>query len=184
MSDEGKETAIDIGAGLGEYFIDRAKENPNKTFVLLDNNFPKIEHLPSNIQLIRWTSDFDSGFPFKADSVDEANINFLMGEIKSKEDIPISETVELSLKKYERIIRDLKKCLKKGGLLQVVDVKDNIFAIKKILIKNDFAIDTGPIKLESMDQTRWSKFFYDAFLQSGNSEEKSHTLPMKLIATI
>ena len=182
MNDEGKETAIDIGAGWGEYFIDRARNNPNKNFILLDSHFPKIRRLPPNLHMVRWVSDFDSGFPFKSNSVDEANINFLMGEIKSKEDE--TETIENTHKKYERVVKDLPKCLKKGAILQIIDAKDNIFTIEEIIKKNGFAIKTKPIKLENMNLTRWTQTFYDVFTKSGRSEEKSHALPMKLTATL
>ena len=184
MSDKGKETAIDIGAGWGEYFVDRAKENPDKTFILLDSYFPNIRRLPPNLRLVRWVSDSDSGLPFKSSSVDEANINFLMGEIKSKEDKPEGETIEMAHKKYERIIKDLLKCLKKGAILQIIDARENIFAIEEILKRNNFTIKTKPTKLENMNQTRWTKTFYDVFVKSGRPEEDSFALPMKLTATL
>ena len=182
MSDKGKETAIDVGAGWGEYFVDRAKENPDRIFILLDSNFPKIRRLPSNLHMVRWVSDFDSGLPFKSNSVDEANINLLMGEIKSKEDG--LETIEMAHKKYERVIKDLLKCLKKGAILRIVDARENIFAIEEILKKNNFTIKARPTKLENMNLTRWTKTFYDVFTKSGRSEENSFALPMKLTATL
>lgn len=183
MSDKGKETtAIDIGAGWGEYFVDRAKENPDRTFILLDSNFPKIKRLPSNLHMVRWVSDFDSGLPFKSNSIDEANINFLMGEIKSKENKP--ETIEETHNKYEGVIKDLPKCLKKGAILQIIDARDNIFIIEEILKRNNFTIKTRPTKLENMNLTRWTKTFYDVFTKSGRSEEDFFALPMKLTATL
>lgn len=182
MNDKGKETAIDIGAGWGEYFVDRAKDNPDRTFILLDSYFPRIRRLPPNLHMIRWVSDSNSGLPFKSDSVDEANINFLMGEIKSKEDG--LETIEMAHKKYERVIKDLPKCLKKGAILQIVDARENIFAIEEILKKNNFTIETRPTKLENMNLTRWTRTFYDGCVKSGRSEEESFALPMKLTATL
>ena len=182
MNDKGKETAIDIGAGWGEYFVDRARENPDKNFILLDSHFPKIRRLPSNLHLVRWMSDFDSSLPFKSGSVDEVNMNFLMGEIKSKKDD--LETTEMSYIKYERVIKDLTLCLKKGAILQIVDARENIFAIEGILKRNNFIIKTNPTKLEDMNQTRWTKTFHDVFVISGRSEENSLALPMRLVVTL
>src|SRR3989344_5170869 len=108
-----KETVIDIGGGGGEYFLELARENPDKSFLILEPEKISSPEKPQNLHIVQWRSDIDSKIPLREDSIDEAYITFLLGEIKYREED--SENVKQSMQKYRKIISELKETLKRGG---------------------------------------------------------------------
>jgi ubiquinone/menaquinone biosynthesis C-methylase UbiE len=183
MEDRARETAIDIGGGLGEYFARRARQEPDKTFLVLDYNFLNVKRKPDNLKMVKWVSDVDSSLPLEDKSIDEANINFLMGVIENKGDED-DEIYEESLLRYRRIVSDVRRCLKKGGVLKIVDSKQDIFEIDRLLRKEKFKITLKPQKLEDLNRTQFSTVFYDNHLKGRRPEKISTTLPMTIEATI
>lgn len=180
MNDTGKEVAIDIGGGYGEYFVERARKEPGKIFIILEPNPPRILRKPANLQILGWQSDSWHAIPLASGSVDEANINFLFGEIDTNERADAS--VEEAADKYERILQDLRPVLKEGGLVRIVDSKEYILKIKELLKKEGYVISQNPTVLADTDRTVWSQRFYDVFKKVGKPPEESSILPMTIEA--
>lgn len=176
-----QEMAVDIGGGKGEYFVQRARENPEKTFLILEPSPLRLKREPPNLHVIRWRSDEESFLPLKAASVDEANINFLCGEIRDRDD-DVGRAEKFEVDRYRKLLRDLKEVLKNGALVRIADVRGNIGAIKNLLEEEGYKITLAPIRLMDEDRTAWSKCFFDVFEKGGKSEEESVALPMTIEA--
>jgi hypothetical protein len=179
---EEKEKIVDIGGGGGEYFSRLAREHPGKTFLVLDPQRNSIQENPPNLFFTQWKSDVDSKIPFRADSVDEAHINFLMGEIRSKE--PETGTEEEAVRRYRRLLSQLKEVLKQKGLVHIVDVQDNIKFVKRALEQEGYLIIEGPTPLQDEKITKWSEFFYSVSKKSGRKLEESMALPVVIRARL
>ena len=106
--------------------FNKAKENPDKTFVILDP-FPNLSNNKNstsklkNLHTIIWKSDIDSHLPFLEGTISEASANFLMGELNTKEEA--STTIEEDKQKYARLMRDIKNVLKKDGKIMKSGLK-------------------------------------------------------------
>jgi len=181
MEDADKEVAIDIGGGWDEYFFRLAKENPQKTFIVLDPSIRPIKRAPDNLFLIKWKTDVDSKLPFLPDKINEAHLNFLFGEIKTSEE-PDVETEEESNRRYRMLLKDLKDILRPNSTLHLVDVRDNIFRIQKLLKEEGYQIIQPPKRLKDESRTKWSTLFAEAFKKKGRKEEESFILPMEIEA--
>lgn len=157
MDPMGKEVAIDVGGGLGEYFVERAKKEPSKQFVILEPRRLRIARKPQNLHIVQWRSDEESALPFKASSVDEANINFLYGISKWGITEDSYGPQPYQAKKYEKILNDLKSVLKQGGKLHIVEAKFRQGIIVAILKKLGYRLEGEPEFLQDKERTFWSK---------------------------
>lgn len=189
---EKPEISIDVGSGDGKYFFELADKSPEKMFVILDPQIVKKSdrNIPSNLHFIEWKSDVDSTMPFKKNSIDEANINFLMGEIQNKNESrarTAEESLKNDLEKYRKILVDIKDILKDGAILHIVDVRGNIDYISNLLQEEGFIILNGPVKLEDGDRTEWSKIFSDLSKRAALNpwhKDQGITLPMQIMAKV
>ena len=181
MSEPIKELAVDIGGGWGEYFVGRARENPDMTFLILEPSPIKLRRYPPNLHIVKWRSEIDSDIPFTKESVDEANVNFLLGEMRDSSD-SVGIGIETTLERYEKLLKDLFNVLKTGAALKIIEPKLNIAFIKEILFKTGYKIKGKPSPLNDSETTRWSKIFHDYFRSSGKSAGESFTLPMYIEA--
>ena len=177
-----KKISIDIAGGEGDYMFRKARENPKESFIILEPTDLSMPHRPPNLHIFKLKTDVDSFLPFNPNSIDEASIHFLMGEIKTKE--PNSNTVGEDMGKYERLVLDIKRVLKPGGKIHIVDVKGNIGYIEDILREAEFSITSGPTPLpyNKKHLSKWSEAFFDAYERFGKFEEDSLVLPMMLDA--
>lgn len=188
-----QQISIDIGGGRGELFQNLAKENPQKTFVVLDPSVKKEDReLPLNLHLIKWRKDKDSFLPLAKNSIDEAFLNFLHGEIDvsygvrrrqwsglqrlrmperiaEEEGRYLEELKNFDTTVYQDLLRDLRRVLKKGALVHIADVRENIMKIREALESIvDFQI-IGEPKPGSRYVTEWVGAFYD-----GAEDEKDY----------
>lgn len=177
-----KEVAVDIGGGAGEFFLKMAKENPDKHFLILEPQELSMEEKPPNLDIVQWRSEKELVLPLRENSISDAYINFLMGEIKYKGHYATTE--EEAIEMYRKILSELKEVLKSGSLVHITDVRDNIKHIKKALLDEGFNITSGPARLTDENKTLWSKMFSDAFKQIGKSEDESYILPMTMEAQL
>jgi len=185
MEDDKKEVAIDVGGGEGEFFLRLAKENPGKTFVVLDSVAKKIMGAPENLHFVRWRVNAESMLPFLPEKIDEAHINFLLGEIKEGkkvEDGQEIDCVEDQTGQYQKLLKDLKGVLKPGATLHITDVKDCIAIIQQLLKDEGYRLVHEPRKVTDEDKTFFTQYFFRAFRRAGRSEEESHILPMEIEA--
>lgn len=181
--EEPKRINIDVAGGKGEFFYKKAKENPDQSFVVLDPGTYGSEYAPQlnpelkNLHVIHWKSDVDSQLPLKGESVDEANANFLMGEIYTKEGS--SKTVEENKAKYARVMRDIFAVLKNEGKLRIVDLQAVIPYVVEVLNDVGFTITLTPSPLleGEKDMSEWSKAFFDMYETTGKNPD-SLVLPM------
>lgn len=182
MEDIDKEIAIDIGGGWGEYFFSLAKENPQKTFIVLDPSIRPIKRAPNNLFLIKWRTNVDSKLPFLPNKIDEAHLNFLFGVIKFDE--KHSFETEESNRRYRALLKDLKDVLKPNSSVYLVDVRGNIFRIQQLLKEEGYQIIQEPKRLKDESRTAQSKFFTEAlaFKKIDETEEEPRILPMEIEA--
>lgn len=179
--DEGKsEVAIDIGDPRGEYFCRLAKENPEKTFVVLDPAVKKIEEAPSNLHFLRWRTDVNLSLPFSPDSIDEAYIHFLFGGITLR-DQPSSESLEDSCRYYQKLLRDLRVVLKGDARIHIADMRANIFHIQILLEKEGYQVVQEPKEMLDERRTAWSRLLFDVLRTLGKGAEDP-MLPMEIEA--
>ena len=179
-----KRFAVDIAGGDGDYLYAKAHENPDDTFIILDPTDSPSDLKLRNLHRIKWRSDVDSRLPFQPHTIDEASINFLMGEIRSKE--KESETVGADMYKYARLLEDVKAVLKPGGKIRIVEPKPNIRYVEQILEELGFNIISGPIPLPYSDKymSKYSKMFFDVEEMSGNKlDDEDSVHPMAIEAT-
>jgi len=182
---EKKKVSIDIAGGEGDYLYDKARENPGDTFIILDPTESPSSPKRDNLHRIRWRSDVDSTLPFQPHTVDEASINFLMGELRTKE--KESETVGADWAKYERLIKDIKEVLRSGGKVRIVEPKPNMRYVEEILNELGFNIISGPIPLPYSEKymSQYSKMFFDVEEMSGNKVDDEDSIhPMVIEATL
>lgn len=178
-----KQINIDVGGGMGEYLYEKAVKNPNQTFVILDPGayrgwFEKLgDKKADNLSVIKWKSDVDSSLPFKDESINETNINFLFGEIQTREGY--SKTTEEDIHKYARILRETIRVLKKGGKIKIIDVSGVIEYIKQALAMEGLTITSGPSALPETDRnvTKTSEAFSSVY-EEGGKKADSFVLPM------
>ena len=177
MSEQSQELAIDIGGGEGRYFLKRAKQEPDKTFLILDTGVPSLKDKPPNLQFVQWKSDKDWSLPLKANSVDEVNINFLFSVLTNSK----GESFRLPPEEiYRRLIRQVKEVLKSGALVNIVDTEGNIDEIVSILEEEGYTITTPPISLEDTDRTKYAEQF-SAFDIYSRSEHYRPLRDLKLL---
>lgn len=175
--------AIDIGAGKGEYFLQRSKTKPDKIFIVLEpekdipENYPPLDAIGletervnllerrSNLHRILWRTDKDSDLPFGAAAVDEANINFLMGEIRTIKQAPDARTSDTGQAiAYRRLLRNLNRVLKENGRLWIVDTEFNVFNnIVSMLVAEGFTIIIRPRKMLIEGKPAFVAHFFDLF---------------------
>lgn len=181
--EEPEKTHIDVGGGKGEFFSERARENPDQMFIVLDPAISDSEDASEtdpelqNLQVINWRSDVDSHLPFEKESIDEANANFLMGEIYTQE--PPSKTIEEEKEKYARVMRDVFNVLKKEGKVRIVDVQGVIGYVVEVLEEVGFTVTVTPTQLppEERNMSEWCKQFYDMYEVNGKQPD-ALVLPM------
>jgi hypothetical protein len=184
MDELGKEIAIDVGGGQGEYFAKRARAEPEKTFLVLEPKPTKPEKIPPNLHIIQWLSTQKSGLPLKGSSVDEANIHFLYGEIIDTTGRAISsKDTSAEDRAYRKLLRQLKRVLRNGARINILDVRNNILRVEKLLKEEGFLITSPPRKLENEEQTIWSALFFSSFKKGHRPESESFVLPMEIEAS-
>jgi tRNA G46 methylase TrmB len=185
MEDNQKEVAIDVGGGEGEFLLRLAKENPEKTYIILDPLAKKVRGAPENLHFVRWRVNTESMLPFLPEKIDEAHINFLLGEIKEGKRVEDGHEVDYfedQAGQYQKLLKDLKNVLKPGAILRITDTKDCINIIEKLLRNENYSLVGGPKKVSDEEKTFFSQYFFKAFREWGRSEEESHILPMEIEA--
>lgn len=176
MTEPKEDLAIDIGGGFGEFFVEEARKRPNTQFLILEPRPLRLRRFPPNLHVVRWASDVDWTIPLVSESVDEANINFLMGEMMDRSgSIGTGETVQLE--RYQNLLHDLKRTLKNGAILSILEPSNNVEHIENILYKEGYHIVDDPQPLKEVERTAWSKRFHDWFKESGKSQAESVAYP-------
>ena len=167
MTESNQTVAIDIAGGRGEYFVKEARKRPNDNFLILDP-WPKIRRPPPNLHIIRWGSYVNSNIPLAPESVNEANINCLMESINdSSGKTAVGD--KIIREKYQALLRDLKRVLKKGGVLTIVEPRVNIGKIKEFLISENYTVIEEPQPLKDPERTYWSSAMYEWSNTGGGS---------------
>jgi len=131
-----KDTFIDIGAGYGEYFIQRARSNPNKKYVAIEFYDPP-KNLPSNLQWIKQEVNNDTPIPFSDGSVDEVNMDFLLIHVHGEDRISL-----------ETILGEAKRVVKKNGLIVIREPKYMMNILKPVFEELELKYKNKPIPLD------------------------------------
>lgn len=138
-----KETALDIGAGFGERFIQRAKENPDKHFVVVEPEtdlavFPIKEALPENLKWIKGKINERHHLPLRDSSIDEANLDCVLFYLAGDEKQIL----------FPKVIGEALRVLKKGGVLYIREPKNMLDSIKSVLqsLVSGFTVSAIPIE--------------------------------------
>jgi ubiquinone/menaquinone biosynthesis C-methylase UbiE len=178
--DNKNEIAIDIGGGNGKFFLKMAYDNPEKIFLILDPKYNQIENKPNNLIFINWMKDMNSDLPFMDESISCVHIDFLMGEILSRK-FNDSGSNEDAMRIYDLLLSEVDRVLSTGGILDIVDVKENSIKIEELLIKHGYFYKT-PTILEDENHSVWSKVFFEVFHKSHRSYVDSYAIPMHIEA--
>lgn len=113
-----KPRLADVGAGFGELFINRAKTEPEKSFIIIEPlGFPDLptQEMPKNLTWIKGRLTDKEALPFQNGSVDEVNLNFSLSTMYADYQGPDQE-----LGGYlQKILREAFRVLKDGGRLVV-----------------------------------------------------------------
>ncbi len=140
--EESKETFLDIGAGFGERFIQRAKENPDKQFVVVEPEtdldvFPIKEALPENLKWIKGKIDERHHLPLRDSSIDEANLDCVLFYLAGDEKQAL----------FPKVISEALRVLKKGGVLYIREPKHMLDSIRPVLqeLTSEFMVSPIPI---------------------------------------
>jgi hypothetical protein len=178
--DNKSEIAIDIGGGNGKFFLKMAYDNPDKIFLILDPKYTQIENKPKNLIFINWMKDLNSDLPFTVESISCVHIDFLMGEIRSSK-YNDSGNDEDAMRIYDMLISEVDRVLSKGGILDIVDVRENLKKIEKLIKKRGYLYKT-PTILEDENHSAWSNVFFEVFHKSRRSVDDSYAIPMHIEA--
>ncbi|MDD3532155.1 MAG: class I SAM-dependent methyltransferase [Candidatus Shapirobacteria bacterium] len=104
-----KPRLLDVGAGFGELFIDRAKAEPNKNFIVFEPlGFPDQE-LPENLTWIKGRLTDQESLPFQDGSIDGVILNFSLSTIYadySGSDQEFGEYLQKILTGVLRVLKD------------------------------------------------------------------------------
>lgn len=170
MNELQESLATDIGSGMGEYFVERARQQLEKTFLILEPRRLRILRKPPNLRIVQWRTDRDSKLPLSPNSVNEVNINFLAGDIVYREDdndnpeFPVWERYRWE--RYRKLLHDLKGVLKKGALVRIVDDQGHIKEIEKMLEEEGYRITLPAARLQDEKRTSWTKTFFSRFKET------------------
>jgi nucleoid DNA-binding protein len=175
------EKIVDVKGVLIEgekgYFENLARNNPEKSYVLIGPEVPVKEHVslvdrlfgkkkPDNLNTINWESNEESNLPLKENSVDHVYMNLVFGGISSKERRLAAydgSTDTANQNAYKHLLEDVKRILKNGGKIQIVDF--GVFPIETLLQQAGFkSIENNPFSGNSV-QTDWTKFYGDKQLE-------------------
>ena len=138
-----KETFLDIGAGFGERFIQRAKENSDKQFVVVEPEtdldvFPIKEALPENLKWIKGKINERHHLPLRNSSIDEVNLDCVLFYLAGDERQAL----------FPKVISEALRVLKKGGVLYIREPKNMLASIRPVLQKltSEFLVAEIPIE--------------------------------------
>lgn len=88
----GKHRTVDVGGGAGEFLLDSARAHPEREYLVIDPAAEPIQDKPENLHLIRWRGELGLHLPLPDHSVDKVHLNFVMGEIRGKEEENLKAT--------------------------------------------------------------------------------------------
>ncbi len=169
-----KETYLDIGAGFGERFAQRARENPDKQFIIVEPEtdlgvFPGREALPENLEWIKKGITEEEKLPLPDNSVDEANLDcvlfYLAGD--NKEDL------------FPRVISEALRVLKKGGVLYIREPKNMLEFIRPVLQKLTSEFLVSPIPTEEAKKHSVSLKEIALEYESGYKEQQPYLITVR-----
>jgi ubiquinone/menaquinone biosynthesis C-methylase UbiE len=164
---------LDIGGGLGTHFQKMALKSPNREYILIDPcyslntdlrygwkvqkaSLPNLHYIAGGLFEGRSSKSF---LPFTSQSIDLAEINFLLGEIHY---VKINPNDLFHLEPYRGLLKEVKRVLKPSGKIFVSDFKPNISHIEQLLIQEGFLIKEGPKELEDVTRSSTSKIWHES----------------------
>ena len=174
MNVSNNEVAIDVGGGYGEYFVDRARHERNRQFLILEPRNLRLKRVPRNLHVITWGSHPELELPLASNSIDEANLNFLWGEISYKEEDTDDANNEAP-KRYGLLLRQIHRVLRPSGSLKITDANGLLSKIKEALRGEMYKIE----KIEPLSNTQmsyWSQTHHDTFVKRGIDFAKPMTI--------
>jgi hypothetical protein len=180
MINHEQEIIVDIGGGDGKKAIKEARENPEKHYFLFDSNTNISEDLPPNITITLTDVDFGVNLPFIDGTVDEVWINYLMGEVRSGQEVGENILDDLSL--YGLIVTEIYRVLHPAGRVLVMDVKGNITYVQEVFSSIGFTT-TEPQPVADETGTSFTTRFFEIFRENARNPAESVILPMEFVAT-
>jgi len=169
-----KETSLDIGAGFGERFIQRAKENPDKQFVVVEPETeldvsPIKEALPENLKWIKGKIDERHHLPLRDSSIDEANLDCVLFYLAGDEKQAL----------FSEVIGEAMRVLKKGGVLYIREPKNMLDSMIPVLqeLTSEFMVSEIPIE-EAKKHSVSLREIAEEF-ESGDKEQQPHLITIR-----
>jgi hypothetical protein len=179
--DKQTEIAVDIGGGKGEYFLKRALAEPQKMFVVLDPQVDQIPNKPNNLVLIRWKTDKDTNLPFRPNSIDEVSMNMIMGELRTRDDVG---KIDNDMIPFRRLLKETKGLLKENGTVTIVEPKDNIDRVKRLLGEEGYEVVSPVSKVADENRSVYIGIFFDLFRRGKKNENESILIPQEIKARV
>lgn len=168
------ERLVDIGAGFGELFIDRAKKEPGKNFIIIEPfGFPDPKELPPNLTWIKGRLADQEALPLEDVSVDEVNMNFSLSAIFA--DFPGSD--EEFIEYLPGLLREGLRVLKNGGRLVIREERgfyQNILGP----VLNKLMIDFDLSQAKDQDLTLTGQEMLADY--RANPDKNQRSLPMEI----
>lgn len=168
---------VDVGAGWGDKFIQRAKDNPRQKFVVIDPDATNIRNKkswPPNLTWIVGRVDEKSFLPLAENTVDEINMDYVLCFLHGEE----TGSDEEFLIKASEILRRAILPLKKGKDLIIRESSYMVEFIKPVLEKIGLSFSINAIKpevaLEHSESTR------DAALEFLSGEPKIQPFEIRI----
>lgn len=168
---------VDVGAGWGDNFIQRARNNPSQKFVIIDPDMVNIrnkERWPSNLTWIVGKVDEKSFLPLAENTVDEINMDYVLTFLHGEE----AGSDDEFLIKASKILRRAIFPLKKGKDLIIRESFDMVEFIKPILEKIGIPFSVNAIKPE--EALRYSESTKDAALEFLSGEQKAEPFEIRI----
>ena len=151
------EIAVDLEAGFtedkGAFFRREARKQPDKQFVVLGTTVKEkigkkksfFSFLsrpdPTNLNFIPWEAQETSALPLASGSVDKLYTNMIWGAIYSEklnEVKPFEERVEVKNESQIKIFEEVRRVLKAGGVLHMIEIEHERVPMKQLLISAGF----------------------------------------------
>ncbi len=167
-----KETCLDVGAGFGERFIQRAKENPDKQFLIIDpfiRNLPPKETLPENLHWIEGTIDEKENLPLSDSSIEEANLDCVLFYLAGDEKQAL----------FPKVIGEAMRILKKGGVLYLREPKNMLDSMMPVLQKLTSGFMVSEIPIEEAKKHSVSLREIAEEFESGDKGQQPHLVTIR-----
>ena len=165
-----KEVFLDIGAGFGERFIRRARENPDQKFLVVESSGPSLEPLPENLEWLVEAIEEENQLSIEDNFVDEVNLDFILSTLYADD----KETL------IPEALTESMRVLKEGGSFFIREPKYMLELLEPVLRKQNLDFSVEPIPKQEIEQQ--SLGVQEAYLEfkNGKVEMEPYLIRVKI----